>query len=73
MVMKTNMSITDRTIRIVIAALVLLLYFFNFISGTLALVLMIIGAILAVTAIIGFCPIYALFRINTLMPHKKTS
>ena len=71
--MKQNMSITDRTIRIIIAALILLLYFFNFITGTLALILMIIGAILAITAIIGFCPLYALFRINTLLPHKKTS
>ncbi len=63
--MKHNVGTTDKIIRIVLAILFAGLYFGNVVSGTLGIVLLIIGAIFLLTSVIGFCPLYALLGINT--------
>ena len=68
--MKKNMGSADRIIRILVAAVILLLYFTNQISGTAAIVFGTLAVIFAATSFIGFCPLYFPFRIST---RKKTS
>jgi uncharacterized membrane protein HdeD (DUF308 family) len=63
--MKINESKTDRIIRIVLGALLLILGFFVVDSVTLGIVMMVIGGIALVTGIVGFCPLYALFKFST--------
>ncbi|WP_282044404.1 YgaP family membrane protein [Winogradskyella flava] len=63
--MKKNMNNTDKAIRILIAVVVALLYYFNIIEGTLAYVLMGIAIILLITSLINFCPLYRVFGIST--------
>lgn len=63
--MKKNIGATDKTIRIVIASLVGILYFTDVISGMLALVLGVAAVLLLVTSVINFCPLYALVGTNT--------
>lgn len=63
--MKKNMGATDKTIRILIAIVIVVLYFTNIISGTLAIVLGIIAIVFTLTSFISFCPLYKPFRINT--------
>lgn len=63
--MKKNMGSADRIIRLIIAALVVILYFTNVITGTLGIVLMILAGIFLVTSFISFCPLYAIFGIKT--------
>lgn len=63
--MKKNVNNIDKGIRVAIAALVALLYYFDVITGTLAYVLMGVGIILLVTSLINFCPLYRLLGINT--------
>jgi hypothetical protein len=63
--MKKNMGRNDRTIRVIIALLVLGLYLINIISGTSAIILLGLSAIFALTSLISFCPLYLLFGINT--------
>jgi hypothetical protein len=63
--MKANIGSIDKTVRILIAALVLVLYFTNVISGILAIVLFIVAGILLVTAFINFCPIWHFLGITT--------
>ena len=63
--MKKNMGIIDITIRLVIAALVIVLYFTHVISGILAIVLLIFAGIFILTSILGFCPLYLPFGIST--------
>jgi hypothetical protein len=63
--MKGNMGLVDRIIRIVLAAVVAVLYFSHQLTGTAAIVLGIIAAIFLVTGIVGFCPLYAPFRLST--------
>ena len=70
--MKKNMSSLDRIIRIVIAAVFATLYFSNVLSGTLGLVLMILGVVFVLTSFVSFCPIYAVFGISTCkVPAKQ--
>ena len=50
--MKKNMGSTDRILRIIIAAVIAILYFTGTVSGTLGLVLLIIGAIVVLTSLV---------------------
>jgi hypothetical protein len=68
--MKTNMGIIDRVIRIVIALVFIGLYFANVVSGTLAIVLLILAGVFAITSFIGFCPLYWLFGISSAKKAK---
>ncbi|MFV8377984.1 DUF2892 domain-containing protein [uncultured Flavobacterium sp.] len=63
--MKKNMGLTDRIIRIALAAIVAVLYFTNTISGTLALVLGAFAIIFIITSFVSFCPLYSPFGIST--------
>lgn len=63
--MKANMGSMDRTIRISIAALVILAYFTNFISGTTAIVLGVVAGVFLLTSFISFCPLYTAFGWST--------
>jgi len=63
--MKKNMGGTDRLIRVVIALGIIGLSLAGILSGTLAIVLLVLSAVFLVTAIIGFCPLYAPLGINT--------
>lgn len=68
--MKKNMGTADRIIRILAAVAIAILYFTHQISGTLAIILLIIAGIFILTSFISFCPLYLLFRIRT---NKKSS
>lgn len=69
--MKLNEGMTDRIIRVVLGTLLLALWLFGFTQGSLAIILAIIGAVLLVTAAIGFCPLYSLFGIKTCAVSKS--
>ena len=63
--MKQNMSSADRTIRAVVAVALAALIYFNVLTGTAALVLGIVAGIFVLTALIGFCPLYTIFKFST--------
>jgi len=63
--MKKNMGTVDKTIRIIIAVIIVCLYFTNVISGTLGIVLLVFAGVFVLTSLIGFCPLYLPFGINT--------
>lgn len=63
--MKKNMGTTDKGIRVAIAIIVALLYYFNIIEGTLAYILMAFAIVFLLTSFISFCPLYTLLGINT--------
>ena len=64
--MTKNLGTVDRIIRFVAAVVVAILYYTGVISGTLAIVLGVLAVILLVTSIIGFCPLYAPFKLSTI-------
>lgn len=63
--MQKNMGTVDRVIRIAIAAIIVALYYMGQISGTLAIVLIIVAIAFALTSLIGWCPAYLPFHIST--------
>jgi hypothetical protein len=69
--MKKNMGNIDKAIRIVLAIIFVILYFTNTVSGTLGIVLLIFAAVFVLTSLIGFCPLYPIFGINTCPVQKK--
>lgn len=63
--MKKNMGATDKAIRILVAVIIAGLYFGNVITGTMAIVLMVLAVVFLLTSLINFCPLYAIFGMNT--------
>ena len=63
--MKKNLGNTDRIIRVIIAAVIATLYFMNILTGTFALVLLVLAIVFLVTSLAGFCPLYTIFGLNT--------
>ncbi len=68
--MKKNMGKTDKTVRIILAVLIAILYFTNVISGTLGIILLALAAVFVLTSLISFCPLYAPLGINTCSVKK---
>ena len=64
--MKKNMGSLDRIIRIILAAVFTVLYFTGTVTGIWGIILLILAVIAALTSLIGFCPLYLLFKFNTL-------
>ena len=63
--MKKNLHSLDRSIRLLFASVVAVLYFSGYITGTLAVVLGIAAIVLAATSLINFCPLYYMLGIST--------
>jgi Protein of unknown function (DUF2892) len=68
--MKQNMGNADRIIRLLVAAVIAILYINSTITGTLAYVLLAVAGIFVLTSLVGTCPLYSLFGINSC-PVKK--
>jgi len=63
--MKQNMGSTDKTIRLILAALFAVLFFTNVVTGVFGYVLLALGAVFVLTSLVGFCPLYAIVGLNT--------
>jgi hypothetical protein len=68
--MKTNVGNLDKIVRIALAVVFAILYFTATVSGTLGIVLLVLGAVFLFTALMGSCPLYSIFGISTC-PVKK--
>jgi hypothetical protein len=64
--MKKNMGTIDRSIRILLAIVVIVLYLNGSITGVAAIILGILAFVFIVTSLIGFCPLYAACKISTI-------
>ena len=69
--MKKNIGSTDKIVRIVLAAVIAILYFTSVITGTVALVLGVLAGVFLLTSFINFCPLYLPFGINTCKVKNK--
>jgi len=63
--MKKNMGTADRIIRVIIAAIIAVLYFTGIIPGTPGVILLILAVVFVLTSLISFCPLYAPFGLST--------
>ncbi|MDP1801282.1 MAG: DUF2892 domain-containing protein [Bacteroidota bacterium] len=63
--MKKNMGSADKIIRILVALVIIVLYMTHQISGTLAVIGLILSGVFILTSFISFCPLYLPFGIST--------
>lgn len=63
--MKKNMGSADKSIRLLIAAVLVVLYFTEVITGTLGIIGLVVAAVFVLTSLVSFCPLYTLLGINT--------
>lgn len=68
--MKKNMGFADRLVRVLIAAIVAVLYFTGVVTGTLGIVLLVLAGVFVATSLISFCPLYTLFGLSTCLVPK---
>jgi len=62
---KGNEASWDRVVRVVVGIVLLYLGLGNVVSGGLGVVVDVVGALLVVTGLAGFCPLYALLKLST--------
>jgi hypothetical protein len=55
----------DRIVRVVVGALLIYAWYAMLVTGVMATVALIIGLVLVITGLIGWCPLYSLFGIGT--------
>ncbi|MFY7938552.1 MAG: YgaP family membrane protein [Flavobacterium sp.] len=63
--MKPNMGTADRVVRMLVAIVIAGLYFANIISGTVAIILLVIAGVFILTSFMSFCPLYFPFGLST--------
>jgi hypothetical protein len=63
--MNTNVGIVDRLIRLLLAAVLFYLGFFLYGGTGLGIGLVVMGSIMLITALVGFCGLYQLLGIRT--------
>lgn len=68
--MKMNMHNADRIIRVMLSLAIVILYFSGYLTGTLAIIALVVAIIFTLTSLIGFCPLYALLGISTRKKNK---
>lgn len=63
--MKKNMGKMDKIIRLILATVILVLFFTDVIGGTIGIIALIAAGIFVATSFINFCPLYLPFGIST--------
>lgn len=63
--MTKNMGSLDKTLRVIVAVVLAVLIFTGQITGTWAIVAGVVAAVFVLTSLVGFCPAYLPFGINT--------
>jgi hypothetical protein len=69
--MKKNMGALDKLIRVVVALVAAALVYYEVVTGMYSYILLTITAIFLFTSLIGFCPLYGIFGLNTCAVKNK--
>ncbi len=63
--MNKNTGNTDRAVRLVVAVVAAVAAWLVGFGSLVGIVLLVVAAVMLVTAAVGFCPLYRVFGINT--------
>jgi K+-transporting ATPase A subunit len=64
-----NMGKADKIVRVLIAVLFTVLFLNHVVTGVMGVILVILASVFLLTSVVGTCPLYLPFKINT--NHKK--
>ena len=67
--MKRNLGGLDKVVRFLLGIAGGLLVYYELVTGPLAFITLVIVAVLLLTSLIGFCPLYGILGINSCRPH----
>lgn len=68
--MGKNEGVVDRALRLTIAMVTLVAGLALGVDSVTGIVLLVVAAIMFLTGVVGFCPLYLIFRINTAGTRK---
>lgn len=63
--MKKNMGTVDRVIRVLAAVIFAVLFFTKVVTGTMGIILLVLGVVFLLTSVVSFCPLYLPFGLST--------
>jgi hypothetical protein len=63
--MKKNIGSADKIVRYLLAAIIIVLFALKVVTGTFGFILLAVAAILIVTALLDFCPIWWILGVKT--------
>ncbi|WP_272022856.1 DUF2892 domain-containing protein [Olleya namhaensis] len=63
--MKKNMGALDKSLRVLAAIFIALLYYLDILNGMVAYVLLAVAIVFLITSFVNFCPLYAILGVNT--------
>jgi membrane-bound ClpP family serine protease len=63
--MKKNIGTADRVIRVLIGVVFAVLFFTKVVTGTLGIILLVLGIVFLLTSVVSFCPLYFPFKLST--------
>jgi len=69
--MKFNVANFDRILRISAFALVLVLFILGKLTAPYSYILLVVGSVLLITGLVGFCPLYKLLGVSTCKIKNK--
>lgn len=70
MKLKMNMSKNDKLIRVLIAFVIAVLFYFQIIKGILGVMLMLLAIVILLTCFFRVCPLYKMCGISTNKPKE---
>ncbi len=68
--MKKNVGKSDKIVRLIIAIILVTLYFTNIVTGTLGIIFLVLAGVAVATAFMNFCGLYKIVGINTCKMKK---
>ena len=63
--MKRNLGTFDSMLRLLVAIILIVLYFTNIVHGTLGVILLILAVLFTITSFAGISPLYAILGLST--------
>lgn len=63
--MHRNEGNADRILRLVVAAAALVVSFIVGVSSVLGIILIVVAAVMVLTSLVGFCPLYRIVGVST--------
>ena len=70
--MKKNMGTADRIIRVILAIIIVALYYANVITGLYGIVLLVLAGVFILTSLVSYCPLYAPFGLSTCTVNERS-
>lgn len=71
MKLKSNIGTADRTIRLLLAIVLITLFYTEILPGIFGVVGLVVALLLTVSSLISFCPFYKLLNVSSIFQKEK--